>query len=302
MDKLKAMEAFVRVVDAGGFTRAAELQGVPKATLSTQVQDLEAHLGARLLHRTTRKVTVTADGAAYYERCIRILEDLREADESISSRDGCPEGRLKVDLTTSMASLLVRQSVPDFLARYPGITLEMGCTDRPINMVSEGVDCVIRVGDVLDESLVARRLGSMHFVTCASPAYLAAHGAPQHPDDLVSHSWINYMHHGRPSSWDFRRGDEHLALTPKGPLAVNDSNVYRDACLAGVGIGQLPSFVFQAHAPQGELVQVLPDWSSEALPVHALYPSSRHLSTKVQLFVEWMAEVFDASPALRRHS
>lgn len=300
MDKFRALEAFVRVVDTGGITRAADVLDMPKATVSTLIQDLEAQLGIRLLHRTTRKVTVTADGAAYYERCVRILDDLREADDAVSSRHGLPEGRLKVDMTTSMASLLMQDAIPDFLARYPGITLELGCTDRPVNMVSEGIDCVIRVGEVSDPSLVARRIGSMHFVTCASPAYLSRHGAPEHPRDLFRHRWVNYFAHGRVMSWDFTRGDEHHQLDLAGGLAVNDSNVYRDACLAGVGIGQLPSFSFMAHAPRGELVRVLPDWRSAALPVHVLYPSNRHLSTRVQTFVQWAAEVFDQSPGLQR--
>ncbi|MFT3856676.1 MAG: LysR family transcriptional regulator [Aquabacterium sp.] len=302
MDKLRALEAFVRVVDTGGITRAADMLNVPKATVSTLIQDLEAQLGIRLLHRTTRKVTVTADGAAYYERCVRILEDLREADEAVSSRDGAPEGRLKVDMTTSMASLLMRDALPEFLARYPGITLELGCTDRPINMISEGVDCVIRVGQVTDPLLVARRIGSMHFVTCAAPAYLARHGAPEHPRDLFRHRWVNYFANGRPVSWDFRKGDELYQLDLTGGLAVNDSNVYRDACLAGVGIGQLPGYAFMVHEPKGELVQVLHDWRTEALPVHVLYPSNRHLSTRVQAFVEWAAEVFDRTPGLQREA
>ncbi len=300
MDKFKALEAFVRVVETGGITRAAELLGSPKATVSTLIQDLEAQLGIRLLHRTTRKVTVTADGAAYYERCVRILQDLREADEALSTRHGKPEGRLRVDMSTSMASLLMREAIPDFLARYPGIQLELGCSDRPINMVSEAVDCVIRVGQVTDPLLVARRIGSMHFVTCASPAYLARHGTPAHPRDLAEHQWVSYFLPGRAMSWDFRKGDEHHQLTLSGGLAVNDSNVYRDACLAGVGIGQLPGFAFMAHAPSGELVQVLSDWHTEALPVHVLYPSNRHLSTRVHAFVEWAAEVFDQSPGLQR--
>lgn len=300
MDQIKAMEAFVRVVDTGGFTRASEALNAPKATVSTLVQELESHLGTRLLHRTTRKVTVTADGAAYYERCVRILDDLKEADESVSPRQGQPSGKLKVDMTTSMASLLMRDAIPDFLARYPDILLELGCTDRPVNMVSEGVDCVVRVGEVSDPSLVARRIGTMRFVTCAAPAYLAQFGTPKHPRDLYKHRWVNYLAQGRVVSWDFAKGDESLVLQLEGGLAVNDSNVYRDACVAGVGIGQIPSFAYEVHAPKGELVQVLEDWQTENLPVHVLYPSNRHLSTKVQAFVEWAAEVFENSPGLRR--
>lgn len=302
MDKLKAMEAFVRVVDTGGFTRAAEVMQAPKATVSTLIQDLESQLGVRLLHRTTRKVTVTADGAAYYERCLRILDDLREADDSVSSRQGDPNGRLRVDVFTGMASYLLASGLPDFLARHPKIRLEMGCGDRPVNMVSEGIDCVIRAGEITDPSLIARRIGSMWFVTCASPTYLAQYGAPNHPHDLSKHALINYFLHGsgRAVPWDFTKDGERLELTLDGPLAVNDSNVYEDACLAGVGIGRVPSFSYQRYCQQGLLQPVLSGWASDPVPVYVVYASKRHLSTKVQAFVEWAAEFFENAPGLRR--
>lgn len=302
MDKLKAMEAFVRVVDTGGFTRAAELMRAPKATISTQIQDLETQLGVRLLHRTTRKVTVTADGAAYYERCLRILDDLREADESVSSKQGDLTGRLRVDVFTGMASYLLASGLPQFLAMHPNIRLELGCSDRPVNLVSEGVDCVIRAGEVNDPSLIARRIGSMSFVTCASPAYLAAHGEPTHPLDLRQHQLINYFIHGtgRMAPWNFSRQGERLAFNQDGPLSVNDSNVYEDACLAGVGIGWVPSFAFPRYEQQGLLKALLTDWSADPVPVYVVYASKRHLSTKVQAFVEWAAEFFENSPGLRR--
>ncbi len=300
MDKLKAFEAFVKVVDTGGFTRAAEALAMPKATVSTLVQDLEAQLGTRLLHRSTRRVTLTADGAAYYERCVQVLDDVREADASVSSRQGAPSGRLRVDMTTAMASYLVREAVPDFLARYPDISLELGCTDRPINLVSEGVDCVIRVGTVQDSSMAARRIGSMQFLTCAAPSYLARHGTPTHPHELSSHRWINYFFGSSVAQWDFEKDGERVVRRFEGGLALNDSNVYEDACVAGLGVGQLPAFLVHWHERAGRLVTLLPDWQVEALPVHALYPSNRHLSTKVQAFVEWVAEVFDDTPSLRR--
>ena len=303
MDKIKAMQAFVGVVETGGFTRAAELLKAPKASVSTLVQELEAHLGVRLLQRTTRRVTVTPDGAAFYERCVRILDDVREAEEVVSSIHAAPSGRLRVDVTTSMASHLLIPALADFHARYPDIQLELGCGDRPVNLVSEGVDCAIRVGDVADPSLIARRIGSMHFLTCAAPTYLARHGEPQHPDDLARHQCINYFLHrtGRHVPWDFARGDERLELQFDSALSVNDSNAYTDACLAGLGIGQMPSFVFQLYQDAGRLLAVLPDWLTEPLPVHVVYPSNRHLSTKVQVFVEWAAETFESHPGLKRH-
>lgn len=299
MDKVRALEAFVAVVDTGTFTRAAELLKLPKATVSTAIQDLETQLGVRLLHRTTRKVTVTADGAAYYERCVRILDDLREADEAVSNRDGCPSGKLRVDMVTSMASHLMAEGLQDFMAKCPDVVLEVGCSDRPVNLINEGVDCAIRVGQVSDPSLIARRIGSMRFVTCASPAYLAAHGVPQHPQDLRKHRCINYFALGRTMPWDFVRGEERIELSLEG-LSINDSNVYEDACVAGAGVGQIPSFAFHARERAGELALVLGEWQTESLPIHVIYPSRRHLSTKVQAFVEWAAEHFENSPGLRR--
>ncbi|MEY4767264.1 MAG: hypothetical protein RI907_3937 [Pseudomonadota bacterium] len=295
MDKFKAMSVFVRVVDLGSFTRAAVALDTPKATVSTLVQELEAQLGVRLLQRTTRRVGLTADGAAYYERCVRILDDLREADESVSARHGQPEGRLKVDMPTSMARLLMKQAIPALLDRYPGLQLEVGCSDRIINVVNEGVDCVLRFGELRDPTLVARRVGEMRMVTVASPDYLARHGVPQHPNDLMAppHRCAHYfMPNGKVLPFEFRRGDEVLSLTPPGSLAVNDSSAYWDACRAGLGVGQLPEMVLHAPGMEGQLLPVLSDWDSEVMPVHVVFPSSRHLSTRVQAFVEWAAALF----------
>jgi len=301
MDKIKALEAFVGVVDTGSFTRAAALLEQPKASVSTLIQELEANLGTRLLHRTTRKVTVTADGAAYYERCLRVLNDLREADESVSSRHGAPSGTLRVDVPTSMASFLVFQGLSDFMARYPGIDLEMGCTDRLVNMVNEGVDGAVRVGELTDDSLVARRIGSMQLVSCAATSYVDQHGMPAHPDELSRHRWVNYFSPGRGVvNWEFTRDGKRQAFHMEGGLAVNDSNVYEHAVLSGIGIGLLPSYVFEYGCTAGQLVQVLPEWRTDPMPVHVIYPSNRHLSTKLLAFVEWLAEFFEKTPGLQR--
>jgi LysR family transcriptional regulator for bpeEF and oprC len=295
MDKFKAIEVFVRVVDLGNFTRAADALRMPKATVSTLVQDLEAQLGVRLLQRTTRRVGLTAEGAAYYERCARVLDDLREADEAVSSRHGQPEGRLKVDMPTSMASLLMHEAIPQFLARYPGLQLEVGCSDRLINVVNEGVDCVLRVGELRDPTLVARRVGEMRLVTVAAPSYLARHGEPLHPQDLMQppHRGVHYfVASGKLAPFDFRREGESLSITPPGALAVNDSNAYRDACDEGLGIGQLPEMVLRAPGHEAALQPVLTDWCAGVMPVHVVFPSNRHLSTRVQAFVEWAAGLF----------
>lgn len=299
MDKFKAIEVFVRVVDLGSFTRAADALGMPKATVSTLVQDLEAQLGVRLLQRTTRRVGLTAEGAAYYERCARVLDDLREADEAVSSRHGQPEGRLKVDMPTSLASLLMPEAIPRFMARYPGLELELGCSDRLINVVNEGVDCVLRVGELRDPTLVARRVGDMRFVTVASPKYLAQHGEPTHPSDLMqsAHRCVHYfLPGGKHASFEFQRGSETLSLTPPGALAVNDSNAYHDACMAGLGIGQIPELVLRTPGRENALKPVLTDWCAGVMPVHVVFPSNRHLSTRVQAFVEWAATLFETTP------
>lgn len=294
MDKIKALEAFVGVVDTGGFTRAAELLGQPKATVSAYVSELEAHLKVRLLHRTTRRVTVTADGAAFYERCVRILEDLRDAEETFSSRQASPSGRLRVDVGTAVASRLLIPALPSFFERYPEIQLELGCSDRPVNLLSEGVDCALRGGDVVDQSLVARRVGTLHVVTCATPGYLARHGRPRHPRDLLDHRCLNFFSPltGKVFDWDFSKDGERVQLAIPSTLAINDSNTYIDACLTGLGIGQIVTAVFNDHFECGRLELVLGEWLSDPIPFHVVYPSNRHLSSKVRVFVEWAAETF----------
>jgi LysR family transcriptional regulator for bpeEF and oprC len=301
MNKLQAMEVFVQVVDAGGFTRAAEHLQLPKATVSTLVQSLEAALSVKLLHRTTRQVSVTADGAAYYERCLRILSDVREAEESLSRTRLSPSGRLRVDAPTGLASDILIPALPDFFARYPDIQLELGCSDRQIDLVGEGVDCAVRGGQLDDSSLIARRVAIMHFVTCAAPAYLEKFGTPQHPNDLQRHRCVNYFspRTGKIFDWDFSRGGERIQAALPGDIAVNDSNAYVSAGLAGLGVVQMAGFQFESLIQQGRLIQILPDWISDPLPVHVVYPQNRHLSAKVRVFVEWVAELCSNHPGMR---
>jgi LysR family transcriptional regulator for bpeEF and oprC len=301
MNKLQAMEVFVQVVDAGGFTRAAEHLQLPKATVSTLVQSLEAALSVKLLHRTTRQVSVTADGAAYYERCLRILSDVREAEESLSRTRLSPSGRLRVDAPTGLAADILIPALPDFFARYPDIQLELGCSDRQIDLVGEGVDCAVRGGVLDDSSLIARRVAIMHFVTCAAPAYLEKYGTPQHPNDLQRHRCVNYFspRTGKIYDWDFSRDGQRIQVALPGDIAVNDSNAYVSAGLAGLGVVQMASFQFESLIQQGLLVQILPDWTSDPLPVHVVYPQNRHLSAKVRVFVEWVAELCSNHPGMR---
>ncbi|NYE60622.1 LysR family transcriptional regulator for bpeEF and oprC [Duganella sp. 1224] len=301
MNKLQAMEVFVQVVDAGGFTRAADTMQLPKATVSTLIQQLETTLAVKLLHRTTRHVSVTADGAAYYERCLRILSDVREAEESLSRTRLSPSGRLRVDAPTGLASDVIVPALPQFFALYPDIQLELGCSDRPVDLVEEGVDCAVRGGALGDSSLIARRVGILHFVTCASPAYLARYGRPAHPNDLLRHRCVNYFsaRTGKIYDWDFTRDGERVQVALPGSIALNDSNAYIAAGVAGLGIVQMPNFMMEPMVKDGRFELILEDWISDPLPIHVVYPQNRHLSAKVRVFVEWVAELFSNHPGMR---
>jgi len=301
MNKLQAMEVFVQVVDAGGFTRAAENMKLPKATVSTLIQSLETSLAVKLLHRTTRHVSVTADGAAYYERCLRILSDVREAEESLSRTRLSPSGRLRVDAPTGLASEVIVPALSDFFARYPDIQLELGCSDRPVDLIEEGVDCAVRGGALGDSSLIARRVGILHFVTCATPGYLNQFGRPTHPNDLLRHRCVNYFsaRTGKIYDWDFTRDGERVQVALPGHIALNDSNAYTAAGLAGLGIVQMSKLMMEPMLKDGRFESVLDDWVSDPLPIHVVYPQNRHLSAKVRVFVEWVAELFSNHPGMR---
>ena len=301
MNKLQAMEVFVQVVDAGGFTRAAENMQLPKATVSTLVQALEKALAVKLLHRTTRQVSVTSDGAAYYERCLRILSDVREAEESLSNNRASPSGRLRVDVSTGMASDIIIPALHDFFERYPDIRLDLGCGDRPVDLIEEGVDCAIRGGNLPDSALIARRIGVLQFATAATPAYFEKHGRPAHPRDLLAHRCINYFSSktGKTLDWDYVRGDETIFIPVPASLAVNDSTAYMTAGLQGLGLIQMASYMIEPMLASGQMELALEDWTSTPLPINVVYPQNRHLSAKVRVFVEWMADLFATHPRLQ---
>ncbi len=301
MNKLQAMEVFVQVVDAGGFTRAAENMQLPKATVSNLIQSLETALAVKLLHRTTRQISVTADGAAYYERCLRILADVREAEESLSRTRLSPSGRLRVDAPSALARDMLIPALPDFFTRYPDITLELGCSDRPVDLIEEGVDCAVRGGALGDSTLIARRIGALNFTTCAAPSYLARYGVPQHPRDLVRHVCVNYFSAktGKVYDWDFTRDGERIQLPLPSLVALNDSNAYIAAGLAGLGVVQMSTFALDDYLADGRMVQILSDWSTDPVPIHVVYPQNRHLSAKVRVFVEWVADLFANHPGMQ---
>jgi LysR family transcriptional regulator for bpeEF and oprC len=295
------MEVFVQVVDAGGFTRASETLQLPKATVSTLVAGLESALSVKLLHRTTRHVSVTADGAAYYERCLRILADVKDAEESLSRTRLSPSGRLRVDAPTGLANEILVPALPSFFEQYPDIQLELGCSDRPVDLIEEGVDCAVRGGQLADSTLIARRVGVLNFVTCAAPSYLERFGTPAHPRDLERHRCVNYFSSktGKIYNWDYSRDGERIEMALPGVVALNDSNAYLQAGLAGLGIIMMTDVQLGSHGADGRLVRVLEDWVTDPLPIHVVYPQNRHLSAKVRVFVEWVADLMASHPQMR---
>lgn len=295
MDQFQALRVFARVVEAGNFTKAADSLSMPKATVTKLVQSLETHLRVKLLNRTTRRVTVTADGAAYYERIARLLTELEEIDSSISNAQATPKGRIRVDVVAMAACQIIIPALCGFQKRYPDIQVDLGVGDRIVDLVADNVDCVVRGGDIVDESMVARRLGTVEFITCAAPAYLERHGAPAHPREIEDgHLVVGYFMAGgtRVVPLDFNKAGERIEVFGPYRVAVNDSNAYLAAGLAGLGIFQTARFAVAEQLNKGELVQVLEDWNCDGVPLHVVYPPNRHLSAKVRVFVEWMAEVF----------
>ncbi len=303
MDKFSAMQAFVRVVEAGTFTRAADSMGVPKPSVTRLIQDLEKELDTKLLNRTTRKVTVTVDGAAYYEQASRLLGEVHELEASMSRAKASPRGRLKVDIPSSIGLAILIPALPDFYARYPDIQLELGVSDRQIDLIAENVDCVVRGGEIHDQSLVARRIGEFYLMSCASPAYLARHGVPQHPTELEDNfHTIRYAipRTGKLCSFNMHKDGEKIEIEGRHQLSVNDSNAGVTAALAGLGVLHAPTFLVQHHISSGALKTLFAGWCTEVLPIHVVYPPNRHLSNKVRVFVDWVAELFAKHDLIQR--
>ena len=291
MDRFDAMLVFTRIVELGGFAKAADSLQMPRASVTVLIKQLEAHLGVQLLHRTTRQVSPTLDGVAYYQRCVLLLADLEEAEGLFRSSQ--PKGTLRVEMPAAVGRLVVLPALPEFTDRYPQIELEVGLNDRPVDLIREGVDCVIRGGLTMDDSLVARPLVQMDQVTCASPAYLLAHGVPQSLDDLSGHQVVEYFSSasGKRYGLEFQVGDQvRLPDLPKR-LAVNSAEGYLAACVAGYGLVQTPHYHVAQLLREGRLQEVLSDCLPPRLALTALYPQHRQLSPRVRVFVDWLVDL-----------
>lgn len=297
MDYFTAVKAFIQVVEAGSFVKAAQTLNLPRNTVTKHIQSLESHLRVKLLNRTTRRISLTNDGTAYYERMVRVVDQWLEAESDLASAQARPHGRLRVDMGSTMATMLVLPALPDFLKRYPDLQLDIGVSDKPVDLLGDRVDCVIRGGALNDPSLIARRLGSLRFVTCATPAYLAAHGTPLHPSDLEKdHQMVRYFFAGSQKRLpvEFIRGDERIPVDAPYFVSVNDSNALLAAALAGLGVLQTLQFMAEPHFKSGALVPLLEEWTLEPNPIYIVYSPNRHLSARVRVFVDWLVELFDA--------
>jgi DNA-binding transcriptional LysR family regulator len=293
MNTLDAMQVFVRVAEQASFTRAAESLGLLKATVSVAVQELETSLGTRLLHRTTRKVQMTLDGQAYYERCKELLSELDNMQSMFRQSGEAIRGRLRVDMPAGLARLYIVPRLPEFLKAHPQIEFELSSTDRFVDLVQEGFDCVVRVGAPRDPQLIARPLGQMKFINCASAEYLSRRGTPRTLEDLKTHDLIHYVvTFGKKSpGFEYPEDGEYRYLPMSGPVVVNNSDAYNAACLAGLGIMQAPEIGVREHLARGELVEVLPNYRPEPMSAWLLYAHRRNLPRRVRIFMDWVAEV-----------
>ncbi|HEY0685718.1 MAG TPA: LysR substrate-binding domain-containing protein [Steroidobacter sp.] len=295
MDRFDAMQAFARVVETGSFTKAADTLHMSKTSVTQLVQQLEARLRVKLLNRTTRQVNVTADGAAYYERVVRLLADMDDAETSLSSASASPRGRLRVDVPSPFARMILVPALPAFYARYPDIQLDMGVSDRIVDLIDQNVDCVVRGGEITDQSLVARHVGDLQLGVFAAPSYLQRAGVPTHPQDLenTDHRIVGFLWSriGKPFPYAMRRGDESINVHGRYALAVDDGNAYLEAGLAGLGVLWLPDYMSKAHLSRGELTPLFEDWRLDPMPMYVAYPPNRHVSAKLRVFIDWIAEL-----------
>nr|WP_178115318.1 LysR family transcriptional regulator [Pseudomonas sp. SWRI 103] len=287
------MRVFTRIVELRGFAKAADSLQLPRASVTVLIKQLETHLGVQLLQRTTRQVSPTLDGAAYYKRCVQLLSDLEETEAVFSSRRQNPRGTLSLDMPSGIGRLIVIPALPAFAARYPQIDLEIGLNDRPVDLIREGVDCVLRAGLTLDESLVARPLAMMDQLTLASPEYLTRRGVPTSLEDLANHQMVEYVSgvSGKRFGLEFQVGGELRTVNLSKGLTVNSSDGYFAACEAGFGLIQAPHYHAMRQLAEGSLVQVLPWLTVPKMALTALYPPHRQLSQRVRVFVDWLVEL-----------
>lgn len=301
MDKFANIEAFVSVVESGSFSRAAERLGVAKSLVSRRVSLLETQLGVQLLQRTTRNQSLTSPGRLFYPRAARLLAELDEAEQSVVDASAALRGSLKLAAPLSFGLHHLSDALTEFLGEHPGIELDLDLNDREINLVEEGFDMAVRIGALRDSTLLARRLGTARFVTCASPGYLASHGVPQRPDDLADHVGLHYANVPLNQAWRFSAaGQEPVTAIPGIRLRANNGDALATAAIAGLGIVNSPTFLVSEKIASGELVPVLNEFRRESVGIYAVYPPGRMLPRRVLALADYLASRFGDLPAWDR--
>lgn len=298
MDRFDAMRAFVRVVETGSFTKAATTLHMSKTTVTQLVQQLETRLRIKLLNRTTRKVNLTADGVIYYERVVGLLSDMDDLESGLSNASGAPRGRLRIDVPSPFARLFLIPALPDFHARYPDIQLDLGASDRMIDLIDEKIDCVVRGGELTDSSLIARHAGDLPIGIYATPGYLERYGSIEHPRELENshHRIVGFRgaRAGKVLPYDLHRGQEKVSVQGQYILSVDDGNAYLAAGLAGLGMLWLPHYMAAAHIASGELVPLFDEWQIAPMPLYIAFPANRHINARLRVFVDWVAELIES--------
>ncbi|MCU9997836.1 LysR family transcriptional regulator [[Pasteurella] aerogenes] len=297
LDRLEAIRAFCRIVELGSFSKASEVLGVAKTTISGQIQALEERLGMTLLHRSTRRVYPTTDGTAYYEQVKILLENFDDLENLIQDKSTL-RGKIKIETTAPLGSNLLIPALPDFLQKYPEIRLEIRCSERAVDLIQEGVDCALRGGPVTEPDLVCKLVGQMRFCLCAAPRYLANAPELSHPRDLTQHQYIGFRFPvtDKLHTYTLKNGDEMYNVELAPYLTFNNADVYCSASLAGLGIIAMPRASVQRYFESGELVEVLPNWQTSSMPISIVYPYSRRLSARVRAFVDWATSLFENNP------
>ncbi|MCG7324860.1 LysR family transcriptional regulator [Achromobacter sp. ACRQX] len=292
MDKLQAMAAFVRVVEARSFTKAAQSLALPRSSVTTMIKNLETHLGTPLLHRSTRSLSLTDAGARYLQACQAILANIADAENDVTAAIQAPRGRVRVDMPGVVGRAIVVPRLVEFEARFPDVEVVLGLSDRPADLIYEGIDCAIRSGELADSTLVARSLGHLVWVTCASPQYLGRFGEPKSVEALSAHRVVNYLSNatGRPLDWRFRVDGENVSMALPSRYSVNETEAYLHCGLEGLGLIQLSALAASPYLRSGRLREVLADARCEPVQLSIVYPQAR-ATAAVKAFVQWVLEI-----------
>jgi len=296
MDRLNSMGIFVQVVSKGSFTAASKKLNLSRAQISKSVMQLEAHLGTRLLNRTTRKISLTETGRAYYDRCKMILHDIEEIECIAGEQTVTPHGTLTISAPTSFGVLHLQKAISEYLKQYPQVKIVLSLTDRFIDVVSEGFDVGIRIAKLEDSSLIARKIAPCKQVICASPDYLKQNGTPKVPIDLAIHSCLTYSNNLKPETWVLHGPEGKQLIKVNGSVCADNGDILKATAISGLGITSLPTFIVGADIKSGKLQQILTEYCPPEISIYAVFPSRRYLSAKVRTFVDFLSEYFGDEP------